>query len=107
MRPWLTTMSCQPIARSQISHVVHNSVWEKTVADICEKDPTINTWTKSDHLDFTIRYLWRGSSRNFVPDYLIRLSNGKTLALEVKGQDSEQNRAKRAAMDMWGKAVNE
>jgi len=27
--------------------------------------------------------------------------------LEVKGQDSEQNRAKRAAMDVWIKAVNE
>lgn len=50
---------------------------------------------------------WNGSSRNFVPDYLIRLKNGQTLVLEVKGQDSEQNRAKRAAMDTWIKAVNE
>ncbi|MDO9312709.1 MAG: hypothetical protein Q7T85_13625 [Nitrosomonas sp.] len=54
---------------------------------------------KNDHLDFIVRYLWRGSSRNFVPDYLIRLNNGKTLVLEVKGVDSEQNRAKRAAME--------
>lgn len=64
-------------------------------------------WAKNDHLDFVVRYLWRGSSRNFVPDYLIRLSNGKTLALEVKGVDSEQSRAKRAAMETWVKAVNE
>lgn len=42
-----------------------------------------------------------------MPDYLIRLKNGQTLVLEVKGQDSEQNRAKRAAMDTWIKAVNE
>jgi type III restriction enzyme len=27
--------------------------------------------------------------------------------LEVKGQDSEQNRAKRAAMEAWVKAVNQ
>ena len=50
--------------------------------------------------------LWRGSSRNFVPDYLIRLTNGRTLVLEVKGQDSQQNAQKRAAMETWVKAVN-
>jgi type III restriction enzyme len=49
----------------------------------------------------------RGSSRNFVPDDLIRLNNGKTLVLEVKGLDSEQNRVKRAAMLIWVRAVNE
>ena len=42
-----------------------------------------------------------------MPDYLIRLNNGKTLVLEVKGVDSEQNRAKRTVMEIWIKAVNE
>lgn len=31
----------------------------------------------------------------------------KTFVLEVKGIDSEQNRAKRIAMRTWGKVVNE
>ena len=53
-----------------------------------------------------MRYLWKGSTRNFVPDYLIRFTNGKTLVLEVKGQDSEQNKAKRAAMQTWVKTIN-
>ena len=88
-------------------HGVYDSTWEKPVADICEKDESIQAWAKNDHLGFKVRYLWNGSSRNFVPDYLIRLKNGQTLVLEVKGQDSEQNRAKRAAMDTWIKAVNE
>lgn len=107
MRPWLTTKPCMVTQRSHISHVVYDSAWEKVVADICEKDPHITSWAKNDHLDFIVRYLWRGSSRNFVPDYLIRLNNGKTLVLEVKGVDSEQNKAKRSAMDVWVKAVNE
>lgn len=106
MRPWLTTKPCAPTQRSQISHVVYDSTWEKMVADICEQHPDISAWAKNDHLDFKLRYLWRGSSRNFVPDYLIRFTNGKTLVLEVKGQDSPQNAAKRAAMDIWIKAVN-
>ncbi len=107
MRPWLTTKPCSPTKRSQISHVVYDSTWEKMVADICEKDGEIVAWAKNDHLNFKVRYLWSGSSRNFVPDYLIRLKNGKTLVLEVKGQDSEQNKAKRVAMDTWVKAVND
>lgn len=107
MRPWLTTKPCEPVLRSQISHAVYDSVWEKAVVDICEKEPFVTAWAKNDHLDFVIRYLWRGSSRKFIPDYLIRLNNGKTLILEVKGQDSEQNRAKRAATDVWIKTVNE
>lgn len=107
MRPWLTTKPCMATQRSQISHVVYDSAWEKVVADICEKEPHVIAWAKNDHLDFIVRYLWRGSSRNFVPDYLLRLSNGKTLVLEVKGVDSEQNRAKRAAMHTWVQAVNE
>ncbi|WP_333688087.1 BPTD_3080 family restriction endonuclease [Methylococcus capsulatus] len=107
MRTWYTTRPCAPTRKSQISHVAYDSVWEKAVADLCETEPAVLAWAKNDHLDFKVRYLYRGSSRNFVPDYLIRLSNGKTLVLEVKGRDSERNRAKRAAMEIWVKAVNE
>lgn len=77
------------------------------MADLCEKVPQVLAWAKNDHLDFVIRYLWRGSSRNFVPDYLIRLDNGKMLVLEVKGVDDERSRIKRAAMALWIKTVNE
>ncbi len=38
--------------------------------------------------------------------FLIRYASGKTLVLEIKGEDSEQNRAKRAALDAWVLAVN-
>jgi len=107
MRSWLTTKPCQATVRSQISHVVYDSTWEKAVADLCEKVPQVVAWAKNDHLDFVIRYLWRGSSRNFLPDYLIRLNNGKTLVLEVKGVDDERNRIKRAAMAIWTRTVNE
>lgn len=107
MRSWLTTRPCLATEKSQISHVVYDSAWEKAVADLCEKVPQVVAWAKNDHLDLIVRYLWRGSSRNFTPDYLVRLNNGKTLMLEVKGVDSEQNRAKRAVMETWIKAVNE
>ena len=107
MNTWYTTRPCGPTEKSQISHVVYDGTWEKAAADLLEKDATVAAWAKNDHLGFVVRYLYRGSSRNFVPDYLIRYTNGNNLILEIKGQDSEQNRVKRAAMRTWVQAVNE
>lgn len=47
-----------------------------------------------------------GAKRRYLPDFLIRLTNGKTLVLEIKGEDSEQSRAKLAAMRAWVEGVN-
>ncbi len=43
---------------------------------------------------------------SYRPDYLIRLTDGAMLVLEVKGQDIAQDRAKRAALDEWVRCVN-
>lgn len=45
--------------------------------------------------------------RRFRPDFLVRLANGATLVLEVKGKDTPQDRAKRASLEEWIAAVNE
>ena len=52
-------------------------------------------------------YIYDGVPHKFTPDFLIRLDNGKTLVLETKGQDSDQNKAKRKALAEWISAVNE
>lgn len=109
MRTWYTTKPCDPTRKSQISHVVIDGTWEKYVADALESDAladSVLAYAKNDHLGFNVYYLWNGSKRRYIPDYLIRLANGKTLILEVKGEDSPQNKEKRAALDMWVKAVN-
>ncbi len=106
MRTWYTTKKCIPAIRSQISHVVVDSAWEAHAANVMDGDPHVAFWAKNDHLGFQIHYLWGGSRRRYLPDFLVRLTNGKTLVFEIKGEDSEQNRAKRAALDEWVKAVN-
>ena len=58
------------------------------------------------HLGFHISYLWQGSRRRYLPDFIVRLHNGLSLALEIKGEDTPQNRAKRAALSEWTEAVN-
>ncbi len=106
MRTWYTTKHCIPTTKSQISHAVADGTWEQYVADVLEKSEHVVAYAKNDHLGFHVHYLWNGSKRRYVPDYLIRLANGATLVLEVKGQDSPQNKAKRSALDVWVQAVN-
>src|SRR3546814_940840 len=51
--------------------------------------------------------MWNGSRRRFIPDFMVRLTNGKTLVLDIKGVDDDQNRAKRAALATWVQGVNQ
>jgi len=107
MRTWYTTKPCHPTAKSQISHVVFDSTWEAAEAFALERSDKVTAYAKNDHLGFNVLYMFGGIVRKFYPDYLIKLANGKTLALEVKGQDSPQNKAKRDALDIWVKSIVE
>jgi type III restriction enzyme len=106
MRTWYTTKTCHRTQKSQISHVLADSAWEQHAANLMEMDARVVAFAKNDHLGFQIFYLWNGVRRRYLPDFLVRMSNGKTLVLEIKGEDSEQNRAKRAALDAWVSGVN-
>jgi len=107
MRTWYTTKPCHPTRRSQISHVVVDSSWEQYAVEVLEKHPNVQAWARNEHLGFQVYYLWNGSRRRYLPDFLVQLSNGKTLVLEIKGQDSPQNREKRVALGLWVRAINE
>jgi len=50
--------------------------------------------------------MWNSSKRKYIPDYLLRLSNGKTLILEVKGQVTQQEEAKWTATRKLISAMN-
>ncbi len=106
MRAWYTTKPNMPTGKSHISHVVGDSAWEQYAANVFEARNDVIAYAKNDHLGFQIYYLWQGSRRRYIPDFIVRLANGKTLALEIKGTDSPQNKAKREALDEWVRAIN-
>jgi type III restriction enzyme len=87
--------------------VVFDSTWEASEAAVLERDPRVAAWAKNDHLGFEIVYVFDGVVRKFRPDFLVRLRDGTMLVLEVKGQDSAQNRTKREFLDEWVRAVNQ
>jgi type III restriction enzyme len=107
MRTWYTTKPNFPSVKSHISHLVGDSSWEGYAANILEQSEDVLSYAKNDHLGFQIQYLWLGSRRRYVPDFLIKYASGKMLVLEIKGTDSPQNKAKRDALAEWVDAINE
>lgn len=106
MRTWYSSKPCLPAVKSHISHMVGDSAWEAHAATVLEGHDQVVSYAKNDHLGFQIYYMWSGSRRRYIPDFLIRFSNGKHLALEIKGTDSPQIRAKRDALEEWVRAIN-
>ena len=106
LRTWYTTKPCFLTTKSHISHLVGDSAWEGHAANVFERSYDVVAYAKNDHLGCQIYHMWAGSRRRFFPDFLVKLRNGVTLALEIKGVDSPQNRAKRAALAEWVAAVN-
>jgi len=107
MLPWHTGRPWADTQRSHVNRCVFDSTWEASEAYRLDHDQCVVAWVKNDHLGFEVVYVFAGIVRKFRPDFLVRLHSGVTLVLEVKGQDSPENRAKRAALDEWVKAVNE
>ena len=106
MFTWYTSKPCELTNKSHISHVVYDSAWEASESYELENNGAILSWVKNDHLGFVISYLYKGVVHSYYPDFLIKLSNGKMLVLEVKGIDDEKNRTKRTALKEWIDAVN-
>ncbi|MCG3130952.1 MAG: hypothetical protein FLDDKLPJ_01726 [Phycisphaerae bacterium] len=109
MRPWYTSRPCEPTRRSHISHCVYDGAWEAAEAhwlDHSDAERFVAAWAKNDHLGFEIRYIFQGGVAKYRPDFLIRLRNGRTLVLEVKGRETPRDQAKKQALSEWVQAVN-
>ena len=106
MLPWYTGKPCEHTKRSHINMCVFDSTWEASEAFELDRNPNVAAWVKNDHLGFEITYSYKGVIRKFRPDYLVRLTSGKTLVLEVKGQDSQEQQTKREFLSEWVRAVN-
>jgi type III restriction enzyme len=106
MRPWATRKPHELTKHSHINLCVFDSTWEASEAFELDRNESVSAWVKNDHLGFEIGYVYQGIVKKYRPDYLIRLKTGTTLVLEVKGQDSQQDKTKREFLDEWVKGVN-
>jgi type III restriction enzyme len=106
MQPWFTRRPCEPAVRSHINLCVFDSRWEASEAFELDRNSNVEAWVKNDHLGFEILYVFKGVILKYRPDYLIRLTSGKMLVLEVKGQNTQQHGTKRDFLREWVNAVN-
>jgi type III restriction enzyme len=106
MPPWFTGRPCEHTDHSHINQCVFDSTWEASEEYIIDQHPRVAAWVKNDHLGFEIVYVYRGVVKKYRPDFLIRLYSGTMLVLEVKGQETEEAKAKRTFLDEWVRAVN-
>lgn len=104
---WYTGKPCERMRKNHINLCVFDSTWEKAAALECDRSKHVKSWVKNDHLGFEIHYIFNGVVRKYIPDFLVKLENGTTLILEVKGQETDRDRAKWAFMQEWIGAVNE
>ncbi|NLI12963.1 BPTD_3080 family restriction endonuclease [Pelotomaculum propionicicum] len=106
MMTWYTSKPCAITQKSHISHVVFDSTWEASEAFELDHNDNVAACVKNDHLGFEILYIYKGVVRKYRPDFLVRLTNGKMLVLEVKGREDEQSKTKRKFLNEWVQAVN-
>ena len=107
VRTWWTSKPCEGFEKTHINFTVVDSTWEFLEAKTINESSVVESFVKNDHLGFAILYNYQGVIRRYFPDFIIKLKNGEHLILETKGQDSEQNKTKRAFLDEWCKAVNQ
>lgn len=106
VRTWWTSKPCENFEKTHINFTVVDSKMEFLEARTINDCEFVESFVKNDHLGFAILYNYQGIIRRYFPDFIIKLKNGEHVILETKGQDSEQNKTKRAFLEGWCRAVN-
>jgi type III restriction enzyme len=108
-----------PPRKSHLNHVVldgpRGNTWEEGLARHLESDERVAAYVKNERLGFTIPYVHKGRSHEYVPDFLVRLTpmgdgdEVRTLIVEVSGSQKSPGPTKakaETARDQWCAAVN-
>ena len=66
-----------------------------------EQSEVVACYVRNDHLGFGIPYEYTGVSHSYEPDFIVKLKNDVHLILEIKGFETEQERAKHTAARRW------
>jgi len=100
--------------KCHVSHVVGDTEsWEQKMAQTLEEMPEVLSYVKNQDLGFFIPYTLNGQQKNYLPDFIARIDNGRgrddalNLIVEVSGQQKKEKEAKvSTAQTLWVPAVN-
>ena len=100
--------------KCHISHVVADTAsWEQKMAETVENIPEVIRYVKNHNLGFTIPYTLNGEEKNYIPDFIACIDDGRgpddllNLLIEVTGERKKDKAAKVATTGtLWVPAVN-
>jgi len=100
--------------KCHVSHVVADTdSWEQKMAQTLEDMEEVHSYVKNHHVGFSIPYTINGQEKNFYPDFIVRIDDGRgqedllNLIVEVTGQKKKDKAAKvQTARTLWIPAVN-
>jgi type III restriction enzyme len=97
--------------KSHVSHVVIDSNWESELARVLERHPHVLAYVKNQGMQFEVPYRDGALPRKYVPDFIVRLDNGReeplNLILETKGYRGIDAQHKAQTMEqLWVPGVN-
>ena len=103
----------KPIQATQASHLnfvaCDTNSWEQAAMFQLEKlalEGVVVSYVRNERLEFNIPYELYGSPHVYEPDFLVKLANGLTVVLEVKGRAFDGTNEKHQAAQRWIAAVN-
>ena len=67
---------------------------------------TVECYVRNDHLEFNMPYELYGEPHAYEPDFIVRMSNGVHVVVEIKGRSRDDTAAKHQAAQRWVTAVN-
>lgn len=63
-------------------------------------------YARNEEMGFAIPYVFMSVDHQYIPDFIVRLSNGVTLVLEIKGEEKAKEAAKHEGARRWMDAIN-
>lgn len=100
-----------PPPKSHVNWVVLDSDWEAEFCRVAEMHPRVLAYVKNHSLGFEVPYLLGGSHRQYRPDFIVSVDDGRNdrlnLVVEIKGFRGEDAVAKAQTMaTQWVPGVN-
>jgi type III restriction enzyme len=102
-----TVKPCFATRKSHINQVAADTnSWEQAAAFALEASDHVVAYARNEQLDCVIPWEYHGQARGYLPDFLVRLTDGRTLVLEIKGRETNEDHAKHEAARRWVDAIN-
>ena len=112
MMPWGTRAEKSKLysdpKKCHLNIAVCDSDLEHKVARVLDRHKNVKAWVKNDreHTGFKVRYVHKGVTRDYIPDFIVHLEDGRRVIVEAKGVAEDEAPSKQRHLDWWVQAVN-